>query len=89
MQTAKAQNGVRVAALCETFFVSKFEKAEVPCLNLGETETEMAGNLYRLLREAEKICDILIVVEPRKKDGVMEGVLNRLRKACASVDIEH
>jgi L-threonylcarbamoyladenylate synthase len=89
MQTAMEQkgvHGVRVAALCESCFTAEFEKAGLPCLDLGETETAMAENLYRLLREAEKICDILIVIEPRKKDGVMEGVLNRLRKACVSVE---
>ena len=58
-------------------------------LNLGETETQMANRLYNLLREAEKVCDLLIAVEPTKQDGVMVGVLNRLRKACVSVDIQH
>ena len=43
----------------------------------------------RLLREAEKVCEILIAVEPKQKDGVMVGVLNRLKKACTSVDIQH
>ena len=49
----------------------------------------MANRLYNLLREAEKVCDLLIAVEPTKQDGVMVGVLNRLRKACVSVDIQH
>ena len=47
----------------------------------------MATNLYRLLREAETLCEVLIAVEPMEKDGIMEGVLNRLRKACTSEDI--
>ena len=37
----------------------------------------------------EKVCELLIAVEPTQKDGVMTGVLNRLRKACVSVDIQH
>ena len=85
-QTALAQ-GKRVAVLCENAAAECFHGATV--LNLGETETQMANRLYNLLREAEKVCDLLIAVEPTKQDGVMVGVLNRLRKACVSVDIQH
>lgn len=53
-------------------------------LNLGETETEMARNLYDKLREGEKIADLIIAVAPEKQDGVMVGVMNRLSKACRS-----
>jgi hypothetical protein len=56
--------------------------------NLGKTQGEMATNLYKLLRKAEKNCDILIAIEPTEKGGVMDGVLNRLQKACVSVDIK-
>ncbi len=82
-------NATGVAVLCENSLVSTFADTGVTVLNLGETEREMAARLYELLREAEKICDVLIAIEPKKKDGVMVGVLNRLRKACTSVDIQH
>ena len=85
-KTAFAQ-GKRVAVLCEDSLKTRFQG--VPVLNLGETETQMANRLYNLLREAEKACDLLIAVEPSKQDGVMVGVLNRLRKACTSADIQH
>ena len=85
-QTAVAQ-GKRVAVLCESAQSSHFDGVTV--LDLGETETQMANRLYNLLREAEKLCDLLIAIEPTKQDGVMVGVLNRLRKACTSVDISH
>ena len=85
-QVAIAQ-GKRVAVLCEDGKKDGFQGAIV--LNLGATETEMANRLYNLLREAEKVCDLLIAIEPTKQDGVMVGVLNRLRKACVSVDIQH
>ena len=58
-------------------------------LNLGGTDRDMAANLYDLLRRAEKLADILIAVEPSVQGGVMAGVMNRLKKACASVDIPH
>ena len=79
--------GKRVAVLCEDGKKDVFQGATV--LNLGETETQMANRLYNLLREAEKVCDQLIDIEPTKQDGMMVGVLNRLRKACVSVDIKH
>ena len=50
---------------------------------------QMAENLFALLRQAEKTADVLIAVEPKQKDGVMAGVLNRLRKACVSADVPH
>ena len=81
--------GKRVAVLCEADVCSVLQKSGATLLNLGETETEMANRLYGLLREAEKICDVLVAVEPKKQSGVMVGVLNRLRKACVSVDIQH
>ena len=58
-------------------------------LDLGATPEEMAANLYARLREAEKICDRLIIIEPADRTEKMVGVLNRLHKACASVDVPH
>ena len=81
------EKGKKVAVLCEDSISGSF--ADFTVLNLGKTEIEMANRLYGLLREAEKVCDILVAVEPSKKDGVMVGVLNRLCKACTSVDIQH
>ena len=81
--------GAKVAVLAETEMLSVFENAGAACLDLGANEKEMAARLYSLLREAEKICDVMIAIEPKKTDGVMIGVLNRLRKACVSVDIVH
>lgn len=85
------ENGVgnRVAVMCETKYLPMFDGMNVKTLDLGQTPSEMANRLYDLLREAEKICDVLVAIEPREKDGVMVGVLNRLRKACMSVDVPH
>ncbi len=78
-----------VAVLCEEKWISLFEKTGAKCLNLGKNQAEMATRLYSLLREAEGICDTLIVVEPMEKGGIMTGVMNRLQKACSSEDIPH
>lgn len=89
LAACRGVNATRVAVLCEDGAANEFVQAGVTVLNLGKTEREMAARLYERLREAEKICDVLITIEPKKKDGVMVGVLNRLRKACTSVDIKH
>lgn len=81
--------GQRIAVLCQDGQTQNFQNLGVTILNLGKTEEDMAMRLYTLLREAETLCDVLIAVEPSEKDGIMKGVLNRLRKACASEDIPH
>ncbi len=81
--------GSRAVLLCEGGLAKKWAAQGIDVLDLGDTEEEMAANLYGLLRTAEKIADVLIAVEPAKQDGVMAGVMNRLKKACASVDIPH
>ena len=94
LQSAKKQisleqknSDCRVAVLCEHQAVEEFRNLNVSVLDLGKTEQEMAANLYELLRTAEKISDILITIAPKKQDGVMVGVMNRLRKACLSTDV--
>jgi L-threonylcarbamoyladenylate synthase len=84
---AEQSKGKRVGFLCEAA-VAKFLQGQ-KVFNLGETEDKMAARLYAKLREAEEVCDVLVTIEPQKKDGKMAGVINRLRKACASVDIPH
>ncbi len=81
--------GVKVCVLCEGAWAPIFTRSGFEVLNLGNTEGEMASRLYGLLREAEKRCDLLVAIEPKDVGGVMTGVLNRLRKACTSSDIEH
>lgn len=83
------REGKKAAILCENGLCEKFSALGVPVLNLGKTDEEMANRLYTLLREAEKICELLITIEPSLSGGVMTGVMNRLTKACTSVDIRH
>ena len=83
----RKEKGEKVAVLCESEVKAEFENSGVCVFDLGKTEEQMAARLYALLREAEKVCDALVAIEPSKKDGVMIGVLNRFRKACVSKDI--
>lgn len=86
-QTEK--EGGRVCVLCENCVAPYFEKEGIRVLDLGKTAEEMASNLYGLLRDAEKSCDFLVAIQPQEEDGVMTGVLNRLKKACTSLDVAH
>ena len=88
---AKQENGKgkRVCVLAEESLGGQIREAGLAWLNFGGNEREMAARLYALLREAESVCDELVAIEPKKKDGVMKGVLNRLKKACNSQDIPH
>lgn len=83
------KQGVRVGALCEDKYAEAFERLGVSALRFGNTAEEMASRLYGLLREAETRFDTLIVIMPTAQDGVMQGVLNRLQKACSSKDVPH
>lgn len=51
-------------------------------LDFGSTDIQMARNLYALLRKSETLATLLIAIEPNYKGGVMDGVLNRLKRAC-------
>ena len=81
--------GKKVAILCEEGQMNVFSTFGAEMLNLGNTEEEMANRLYGLLRKAEEVCDLLIAIEPTLQGGVMTGVMNRLKKACTSVDVAH
>lgn len=80
-------DGLNVGVLCESRYTGDF--CGVTVFDLGETAEDMACRLYKLLRQAENACDLLVGVCPAQTDGVMAGVLNRLQKAFGSEDIPH
>ncbi len=51
-------------------------------LSLGDTDVEIASNLYDKLLEGEKIATLIIGVEMPHEKGVFMGIMNRLRKSC-------
>ncbi len=73
------EEGKRVYFMCENAVFEEFRPKFA--LNLGNDEREIASNLYDKLREGEMVADIIVAVAPRKRDGVMVGVMNRMRKA--------
>ena len=77
---ACSANGERAYLMCDSGVARQFNCERL--LDLGEDEMQIASNLYEKLREGEQIADIIIAIAPQKQDGVMVGVMNRLRKAC-------
>ncbi|MDE7162946.1 MAG: threonylcarbamoyl-AMP synthase [Clostridia bacterium] len=77
---AKLSVGVKAFLMCDDEVAKLSGCADI--LNLGKTENEIAANLYDKLREGEAVAELIIAVAPQKQDGVMVGVMNRLKKAC-------
>ncbi|MDE6691681.1 MAG: threonylcarbamoyl-AMP synthase [Clostridia bacterium] len=76
----KQAEGVNVWLMCDSSVADESDCKNV--LNLGATDGEIAANLYDKLREGERAAELIIAVAPEKQDGVMVGVMNRLKKAC-------
>lgn len=75
----KISAGVAAYLMCDDSVVQEFDGKNI--LNLGKTENEIAANLYEKLREGERVADLIIAIAPNKQDGVMVGVMNRMKKA--------
>jgi len=82
---SNVEQGVKAYILCDGSTAELLPAEVKNILNLGESEREMAFNLYDKLREGESKADLIIAVTPSKNDGIMKGVLNRLTKACNSL----
>lgn len=65
--------------LCESALCARLPKYRR--LDLGDSGEKMARNLYALLRKGESYASLLIGIEPTLNDGVMDGVLNRMKRA--------
>ena len=74
------KNGEKVCILCDNSAAELVGGRKY--LNLGGTPEEMAANLYSKLREGENCAGLLIAIAPNVRGGVMNGVMNRLTKAC-------
>lgn len=49
-------------------------------MNLGETDSEVCSNIYKAMREAEKICDFIICIDLGGSE-LCASVMNRVNKA--------
>lgn len=76
------EKGEKVYILCDDETAHRVNRENI--LNLGKTENDVAKNLYLKLREGETVAEFIIAIAPQKQDGVMAGVMNRLKKACGA-----
>ena len=49
-------------------------------VNLGNTDAEVCRNIYRVMRDSEKVCDSIICIH-LGESGVCKSVMNRVLKA--------
>ncbi|MGN1104641.1 MAG: L-threonylcarbamoyladenylate synthase [Candidatus Coproplasma sp.] len=76
----KIFEGIKAYLLCDSETAEQTDIKNILCL--GQTESEIAANLYDKLRVGETIAQLIIGIAPKKQDGVMVGVMNRMSKAC-------
>ncbi len=76
----QTQMGKRAYIMCSSQVAKSFYGKNI--LELGETDEQIASNLYDKLLEGEKIADIIIAVAMPNEKGVRLGIMNRLRKSC-------
>lgn len=78
----KRADGVNAYLMCDDGCAEESGARYV--LRLGGDGEAIASNLYEKLREGERVAQLIIAVAPEERGGVMEGVMNRLTKACGS-----
>ncbi len=74
------REGIKAYLMCDSGVAEEFKPENL--LDLGFGGAEIAANLYNKLREGESVAELIVAVAPEKQDGVMVGVMNRMRKAC-------
>lgn len=66
--------------MCENVHQSKLGQRNL--LLLGNSEQEVASNLYDKLLEGEKKAGIIIAIAMPNEKGINLGIMNRMRKSC-------
>ncbi len=74
------ETGKKAYVMCSNAVAKEFGAFNV--LNLGDTEEEIAFNLYDKLLEGEKKADVIIAISMPDEKGVNMGIMNRLTKSC-------
>lgn len=66
--------------MCANEHASKFEGKNL--LLLGNTDEQVASNLYDKLLDGERKAGIIIAIAMPNEKGVNLGIMNRMRKSC-------
>jgi hypothetical protein len=74
------QEGKTPYVMCADYVAEKINVKNK--LLLGNSEKEIASNLYDKLLFGEKVADLIIAVAMPAENGIYMGIMNRLRKSC-------
>lgn len=66
--------------MCANYLQKNFEGKNL--LLLGETQEQIASNLYDKLLEGEKLASVIIAIAMPDENNVNLGIMNRMRKSC-------
>jgi len=77
---AKLAENKKPYVMCASYLKDNFQGKNL--LLLGETDREIASNLYSKLLEGEKIADVIIAIAMPSEEGIFLGISNRLNKSC-------
>ncbi|MBQ0099535.1 MAG: threonylcarbamoyl-AMP synthase [Firmicutes bacterium] len=74
------KSGRKPYIMCGGWLKNNFKGLNI--LDLGETDREVASNLYDKLLEGETKADIIIGIAMPNENGIYLGVMNRMKKSC-------
>ena len=72
--------GKKAYIMCSDNLAKEFEGKNL--LLLGNTQEQIASNLYDKLLQGEKLADIIIAVAMPDEKEINLGIMNRMRKSC-------
>lgn len=72
--------GKKPYIMCADYLAKNFANKNL--LLLGNSQEQIASNLYDKLLEGEKIADIIIAIAMPDEKNVNLGIMNRMRKSC-------
>lgn len=76
---AQVEKGLKPLALIKDENVNLMQGRNF--MNLGKTDEEVCRNIYKDMRDAEKICDYIVCID-LGMNGVCRSVMNRVMKAA-------
>ena len=74
----QSQKGLNVLALIRGQAVQAMAGRKY--VNLGNNDSEVCRNIYKAMRDGEKVCDYIICID-LGENGLCKSVMNRVMKA--------
>jgi len=76
----ETEQGKKAYIMCSNSVAQEFKGKNI--LLLGQSEKQIASNLYDKLLEGERIADIIIAIAMPDEKNINLGIMNRMRKSC-------